>query len=119
MLMLDAALERTEQPSLQQRSNFMDARHDLMGRFGAGADHRDAVGIACVRKSRIASPAIGMNGRAGLDSLPDELQQALRGDVLDLAQSDAPDGVSAFLGCHDYDRLVLGLPGSLASGPPT
>jgi hypothetical protein len=44
MLMLDAALERTEQPSLQQRSNFMEARHDLMGRFGAGADHRDAVG---------------------------------------------------------------------------
>ena len=43
MLMLDTTLECTEQPPLEQRCDFMDTRHDLVGLFGAGADRRDAV----------------------------------------------------------------------------
>ena len=60
----------------------MNAWHALVGQFGAGGDHCDAVGKAGVRKSGIAFPAIGMNGRARLDSLPDELPQALGGTSL-------------------------------------
>ena len=112
MLILDTTLERTEPPPLEQRGDVMDARHDLVGLFGASADHRDTVGIACIRKSSVASPAIGMNGRARLDRLPDEWPQALRGDVLDAAQSDAPDSVTPFLGRHDDDSLLRGLPAS-------
>ncbi len=35
--MLDTTLERTEQPPVEQRCDFMDARHDSVGLFGAGA----------------------------------------------------------------------------------
>ena len=113
MLMLNATLERTEQPPLKQGGDLMNAWQDLVGQFEAGVDHRDAVGIADVRKSGLAFPAIGMNGRARLDRLPDELPQALGGDVIDAAQSDTTDGVTAFLGCQDYDGLALGFPASL------
>jgi hypothetical protein len=90
----------------------MNEWHDLVGQFVAGVDHRDAVGIADVRKSGIAVPAIGMNGRARLDRLPDKLPQALGGDVLDAAPSDTTDGVTAFLGCQDYEGRALGFPAS-------
>ena len=45
MLMLNATLERTEQPPLKQCGDLMNAWHDLASQFGAGGDHRDAVGI--------------------------------------------------------------------------
>ncbi len=112
MLILDTTVERTEQPPREPRCDCRDARHDLVGLFEASADHRDTVGIACIRKSSVASPAIGLNGRARLDRLPDKLPQALRGDVLDSAHSDAPDSVTPFLGRHDDESLRLGLPAS-------
>ena len=112
MLILDTTMERTEQPPREPRCDCRDARHDLVGLFEASADHRDTVGIACIRKSSVASPAIGLNGRARLDRLPDKLPQALRGAVLDSAHSDAPDSVTPFLGRHDDESLRLGLPAS-------
>jgi len=53
-LMLNTTLERTEQPPLQQRCDFVDARHNLVGLFEAGAEHCDALAIACVGRSRPA-----------------------------------------------------------------
>lgn len=96
MLIRDTTVERTEQPPREPRCDCRDARHDLVGLFEAS----------------VASPAIGLNGRARLDRLPDKLPQALRGAVLDSAHSDAPDSVTPFLGRHDDESLRLGLPAS-------
>ena len=59
MLVLDAALESPQQPPFEQRSDFVDARHGLVGRFRAAADHRDLVAIAGGRQPGVASPAVG------------------------------------------------------------
>lgn len=54
MLVLHTTVVGTEQPPLQQRCDFVDARHNLVGLFEAGAEHCDAVAIACVGRSRPA-----------------------------------------------------------------
>lgn len=58
MLLLNPTLERTKQPSLEQRSDVMDARHDFVGLFDTSANGRNEMLVACSRKSGIASPSV-------------------------------------------------------------
>lgn len=87
----------------------VDARHHLVGRFGSGADDRHVVRGARRRKPGIAPPAVGVNGRARLDGFPDELPQALGGDIVVVTQPNASNAAPTFLGRNDRDSLVLDL----------
>ena len=70
--------------------DFVDARHDLVRRFRAAADHRDLMAVTGGRQPGVASPAVSMNCRPRLHGVLQEGQQALGGDVLDAPKADAP-----------------------------
>jgi hypothetical protein len=63
MLLLNPTLKRTEQPSLEQRSDVMDARHDFVSLFDASANGRNEMLVACGRKPGIASPSVRVDSR--------------------------------------------------------
>ena len=85
----------------------MDARHDLVRRFRAAADHRDLMAVAGGRQPGVASPAVGVNCRPRLHGFLQEGQQALGGDVLDAPKADAPDAAPALFSRHRDDGLTL------------
>ena len=58
MLMLDATLVSADQPSLEQRGDEVDARHDFVRRVGAAAENRDLMLVTGRRLSGIAPPAV-------------------------------------------------------------
>ncbi len=117
MLCLNTTLERTEQPPLEQRGDVMNARHDFVSLFVPDADDRNTMLVARSRKPRIDScasnaeqnrynkfflkvnykslwlafPPGGVNCRAKLGGLSNEVQQAFGADVLDAFESDTPD----------------------------
>src|SRR3954467_956518 len=57
MLVLNPALERPHDPSLEQRGDLVDARHDDVGRIGAAADDGDLVAVAGVLEPAVARPS--------------------------------------------------------------
>ena len=114
MLVLNAALKGSEQPSFEQRGDVMNARHDFVRLFVPTADDRNARLVACGREARIAFPPVGVNGRARLHDLSNEVQQTFGGNILDAFQANAPDRSPVFL-CRDYsDGLFLDLAAPLA-----
>ena len=56
---LNASLMSADQPSLEQRGNKMDARHDFMSRVRTATDHGDLMLVARLRKPGIAFPSVG------------------------------------------------------------
>ena len=101
MLQLNLTLKRTEQPALEQRSDVVDAWHDLVGGFFSVANVRDAVFVTGGRKVGITSPSIGMNGSPRFHSLSDEGQQAFGEGILDAFQPYTPDPASVLF-CGDH-----------------
>ena len=89
MLMLDATLVSTDQPSLEQRGDEVDARHDFVRRVGAVAEDRDLMLVTGRRQSGITPPAVGVNHRPALHSALDEGKQAVCRDISDLLKADA------------------------------
>ena len=114
MLVLDAALVRADQPSLEERGDVVDARHDLVSRIATAADDSDLMLVAGRRQPGIAAPSIGVDHRPGHHGALDEGEQAVRGQVLDASQADATDAATALLGRYRNDSLGLGLPAPLA-----
>ena len=53
MLMLDATLVSADQPSLEQRGDEVDARHDFVRWVGAAAEDRDLMLVTGRRQSGI------------------------------------------------------------------
>ena len=84
MLLLNSTLKCTEQPSLEQRGDVMDARHKFVSVFRAGADHCYLVWISRLFKTVIAPPSIGMNCRARLYSLSNKTKQTFCGNIFDV-----------------------------------
>lgn len=114
MLLLNTALESSEQPPLEQRGDGMNARHDFVSLFVPAADDRNVMLVACSREARIAFPPVGVNCRARLHGLSNEVQKAFGGNILDAFQPDAPDCATVFL-CRDHDDgLFLNLAAPLA-----
>lgn len=65
MLVLDAALMGSHQPSLEQRRNAMNAGHDHVGRIEPAADDGNLTLVAQRRQASIATPAVSVDGRFG------------------------------------------------------
>lgn len=70
MLMLDAALVSANQPSLEQRSDEVDARHYFVRRVGAAAEDRDLMLVTGRRRSSISpgraiTVGVSLGGVAG------------------------------------------------------
>ena len=65
MPVLDAALMRSHQPSLEQRGDVMNAGHDHVGRIGTTADDGDLMLVAQRRQASIAAPTVRVDGRSG------------------------------------------------------
>ena len=114
MLVLDAAVESSQQPPFEQGGDFVGAWHDLVRWFRAAADHRDLMAVTGGRQPGVASPAVCMNCRPRLHGVLQEGQQALGGDVLDAPKADAPDAAPALLSRHRDDGLALDLTAPLA-----
>ena len=114
MLLLNATLERSEQPSLEQRGDVMNARHDFVSLFVPTADERNAMLVARNREAGIAFPSVRVDCCARLHGLSNEVQQAFGGDILDAPQADAPDSAAVFLCCDHNDGLFLDLAAPLA-----
>lgn len=114
MLVLDAALQRSHEPPLEQRGDLVDARHDDVSRIGAGADDGDRMPVASRRQTGIAAPAIGLDGRAGFHGAAHEGQQAVGRDVGDSAQSDPAEAAAVLFCRHRDDGLAGGFPTLLA-----
>jgi len=106
MLMLNTALQSAEQPALEQRGRLVNARHDFVSLFVPAADDCHVMFVACRRegtggrKARVASPSVGVNGRARLHGLSNEVQKAFSGNILDAFQS---DGATIFFR-RDHDN---------------
>ena len=56
MLLLNPTLKRTEQPSLEQRSDIMDARHDFVSLFDASANGCNDMLVAC--SGKLGTPCV-------------------------------------------------------------
>src|SRR5208337_3146623 len=112
MLMLDAALVSTDQPSLEQRGDEVDARHDFVRRVGAAAEDRDLMLVTGRRQSGITPPAVGVNHRPALHSALDEGKQAVCRDIFDLLKADAAKPPAVLLDCYGDDGLALGFSAS-------
>src|SRR5271166_7147765 len=82
MLMLDATLVSTDQPSLEQRGDEVDA------------------------------PAVGVNHRPALHSALDEGKQTVCRDISDLLKADAAKPPAVLLDCYGDDGLALGFSAS-------
>ena len=120
MLVLDAALMRSDQPSLEQRRDVVNAGHDLVGRIETAADDGDLMLVAGRRQPSIAAPAVGVDGRSGHGDSLNEGDQTVRRHVRDVAQTDAANATTALLCRHRDNGLVLGLTARFpSSGPPT
>src|SRR5512132_451157 len=65
MLVLDAALMGSHQPSLEQRGHVMNAGHDHVSRIETAADDGDLMLVAQRRQVSIAAPAVSVDGRSG------------------------------------------------------
>src|ERR1019366_6173840 len=114
MLLLNASLERSEQPPLEQRGDVMNARHDFVSLFTPAADDRNAMLVTRGREAGIAFPSVRVDCCARLYGLSNEVQQAFGGDTVDAPQADAPDSTAVFL-CRDHnDGLFLDLATPLA-----
>ena len=114
MPVLNAALVGAEQPPLEKRSNGVDSRHDLMGRFRAVADDSDLVLVAGRRQPAITTPSVGMDHRPGRHGILDEGKKAVRGHVLDAPKADPADAATPLLGRHRDDGLCFGFPAPLS-----
>src|SRR5580700_8989230 len=112
MLMLDATLVSTDQPSLEQRGDEVDARHDFVRRVGAVAEDRDLMLVTGCRQSGITSPAVGVNHRPALHSALDEGKQTVCRDISDLLKADAAKPPAVLLDCYGDDGLALGVSAS-------
>jgi len=65
MLLLNSALERSEQPPLEPRGDVMNARPDFVSMFVPAADDRHTMRVARSRQAGIAfPPPVGMDCRA-------------------------------------------------------
>src|SRR5208283_88293 len=112
MLMLDATLVSTDQPSLEQRGDEVDARHDFVRWVGAVAEDRDLMLVTGRRQSGITSPAVGVNHRPALHNGLDEGKQAICRDISDLLKADAAKPPAVLLDCYGDDGLALGFSAS-------
>ena len=92
MLSREAALVGAQQPPLEEARNQVHARHHLVSRSSAPGDVRDLVLVPLAAELRVAAPGIGVNRRARVDHLLDELVEARLGGVGDRGHADAPDG---------------------------
>src|SRR5208283_2434942 len=117
MLMLDATLVSTDQPSLEQRGDEVDARHDFVRRVGVVAEDRDLMLVTGRRQSGITSPAVGVNHRPALHSALDEGKQTVCRDISDLLKADAAKQVPARPD-HGAAQLVQPGPGSFVAAKP-
>src|SRR5271166_6020829 len=117
MLMLDATLVSTDQPSLEQRGDEVDARHDFVRRVGAVAEDRDLMLVTGRRQSGITSPAVGVNHRPALHSALDEGKQTVCRDISDLLKADAAKPPAVLLDCYGDDGLALGFSASCTAIP--
>jgi hypothetical protein len=107
MLMLNTALKSAEQLALEQRGEVMNARHDFVSLFVPAADDCNVMLVARHRKACVAPPSVGVNGRAKLHGLSNEVQKAFGGNILDAFQSDTSDGATIFLRRDHDDGLFL------------
>jgi hypothetical protein len=114
MLMLDATLVSADQPSLEQRGDEVDARHDFVRWVGAAAEDRDLMLVTGRRQSGITPPAVGVNHRPALHSALDEGKQAICRDISDLLKADAAKPPAVLLDCYGDDGLALGFSASCA-----
>jgi hypothetical protein len=122
MLMLDAALVGANQPSLEQRGDEVDARHDFVSRVGAAADDSGLMLIASRRQSRVTAPSVGLNDSPKLHGALDEGEQAVCRDIADILKADAAEPPAILLGCYAMAMMALrsvSRPRVPASGPPT
>src|SRR5664279_3904705 len=107
MLMLDATVERSHEPSLEQRGDLVNPRHQFMGCFGSAADRTDVVSVTQRGQTGVAPPTVSMDRRTARHCAQDERQQAVGRDVLDAAQPYPADGLAVPFSCHCDDRLGL------------
>src|SRR5512144_1311733 len=114
MLVLDAALMGSHQPSLQQRRNIMNAGHDHVSRIETAADYGDLMLVAQRRQASITAPAVSVDGRSGHGDSLNEGDQTVRRSVRDAAQADAADATTTFPCRHNDNGLVLGLTSALS-----
>src|SRR5665647_2156490 len=114
MLMLNTALKSAEQPALEQRGDVMNPWHDFVSLFVPAAEGRNAMFVACDRKTRIALPSVGVNCCTRFHGFSNEVEQAFGGNILDAFQSDAPYSATVFLRRDYDDGLFLDLASPLA-----
>ena len=114
MLLLNAALERSKQPPLEQRGDVMHARHDFVGLFVTGADDSNAMFVTRRWQARVTFPTVGMDCRARVHGLANEVPQAFGGDILDASRPDTADSPTMFLRRDHNDGLFLDLTAPLA-----
>ena len=110
--MLDATLVSTDQPSLEQRGDEVDARHDFVRRVGAAAEDGDLMLVTGRRQSGITPPAVGVNHRPALHSALDEGKASICRDISDLLKADAAKPPAVLLDCYGDDGLALGFSAS-------
>src|SRR3954463_11846213 len=87
VLVLYPALERSHEPSLEQRSDPVDTRHDDMGRIGAAAEDGDLGVAAGVLESAGTRPSARLDPGARLHGVAREGHQAVGGDIADQPQT--------------------------------
>ncbi len=95
------------QPSLEQKNNKMDARHDFMSRVRTATDHGDLMLVARRRKPGIAFPWVGMDHRPRHHGTPDEGKQAVSGDIPDAPKAYAAGASTVLLYGHPTIHLLV------------
>ena len=79
VLMLNTALVSADQPSLEKRSDHMDARHDLMRQFSTAVDDDDLMLVTGLRQTGISASSVGVNHGATSHGFLDEGKEAVPG----------------------------------------
>ena len=106
------ALVSAEQPPLEQGSNSIDPRQQILSQLIGGSNH--LVFVAQGLQSAIARPAIGLDAGAWLDGLLDSRLQTPSRRVRDAGQANPPDLATICLGRNQYQTLASGPAPALA-----
>ena len=106
------ALVSAEQPPLEQGSNSIDPRQQILSRFNGRSNN--LVFVAQGLQSAIALPAIGLDASAWLDGLLDSRLQTPSRRVGDAGQANPPDLATICLGHNQYQTLASGTAPALA-----
>jgi hypothetical protein len=114
------ALVRTQYPPLQERGNSMHARHQLRCLLPAAPQSRNLPLVALGLQTRVALPAVGVNGTAGsMQSFTKECRLTAEASSITRIRIRPVPSPSAWAAITTKALLSVCRPATPSSNPPT